>query len=126
MPHEKILVIDDDIHIRQIVAIKLEGAGFVVKPVANGTLGVEVARTFLPDLIVSDFSMPGGIEGIELLKEFRALEGTMDVPIILLTSSAEVATSVDEKLADLAGVTYLAKPFSPRNLVKQVKELLGV
>ncbi|MFC1735399.1 response regulator [Candidatus Hydrogenedentota bacterium] len=126
MDQEKILVIDDDIHIRQIVTIKLEGAGFTVKPVANGTLGLEAAKTFLPDLIVSDFSIPGGIQGVELLRELRAREETADVPIILLTSSAEVATNVDENIGDLAGVTYLAKPFSPRNLVKQAKELLGV
>src|ERR1051325_8134698 len=88
----KTLVIDDDFSVRAAVCFALESANYVVMEAAGGEEGLEIARTELPDLILSDVSMPG-MDGFEVLRQLRSDPATSAIPIILMTGVPERANS---------------------------------
>jgi len=120
----RILVADDEPHIRRVLELKLQGAGFQVRAASNGPEALAAAQEYQPDLMVSDHKMPGGMTGVELIKAVRATAGITDVPIILLTGSVAVLHELDVALAGVQRVTILSKPFSPRSLLKTVQGIL--
>ena len=121
---KRIVVADDEPHIRRVVELKLKGAGYEVTPVASGAAGLEAAMKVLPQLIVSDYRMPGEMNGVDLIKAVRDTPGISDTPIILLTGSVAVVQKLKGALSGVSKVTYLSKPFSPRGLLRQVTEIL--
>ena len=117
-----ILVADDDPDIRDLVAFKLEQAGFDVTAVDNGLAALDTARTQPPDLVVLDVMMPG-MSGIDVCRELRAGGATATLPIILLTARAQEG---DVQVGFGAGADdYVVKPFSPRELVSRVEAVLA-
>jgi CheY-like chemotaxis protein len=122
---KRILVVDDEIHIRQIVEMKLEAAGYDIASAANAEDALETARTFLPHLVVSDYRMPGELNGIEFISELRKILGLKEVPVILLTGSVAITQQLRSSMPDTTKVALISKPFSPRNLVKDIKLILG-
>ena len=114
----KIVVIDDEESVRDVVKAYLERDGFTVYVAANGRDGLALAERRSPDLIVLDLMLPD-ISGEEICQEVR---GRSDVPIVMLTAKA----SEDERIGGLiAGADdYLVKPFSPRELVARVRAVL--
>ena len=117
-----ILVADDDLDIRDLVAFKLEQAGFDVTAVDNGLSALTSARETPPDLVVLDVMMPG-MSGIEVCRELRGDQVTAGLPIILLTARAQEG---DVEVGFGAGADdYIVKPFSPRELVKRVEAVLA-
>jgi DNA-binding response OmpR family regulator len=117
-----ILVADDDMDIRDLVAFKLEQAGYEVTAVDNGLAALTAARQVLPDLVVLDVMMPG-MSGIDVCRELRGDRSTSDLPIILLTARAQEG---DVEVGFGVGADdYIVKPFSPRELVSRVEAVLA-
>jgi len=114
----KIVVIDDEESVRDVVKAYLEKDGFTVYVADNGRDGLALAERRSPDLIVLDLMLPD-ISGEEICQEVRSRS---DVPIVMLTAKA----SEDERIGGLiAGADdYLVKPFSPRELVARVHAVL--
>ncbi len=114
----KILVIDDEPSIINLVQAYLKPEGFEVYTAADGNAGLKAARAFKPDLIILDLMLPG-IDGIELLSRLRR---ESDVYVIMLTARTE---ETDKVVGLSVGADdYVTKPFSPRELVARVKAAL--
>ena len=114
----KILVIDDEPSIINLVSAYLKPEGYEVFTAADGNAGLKAARTFKPDLIILDLMLPG-IDGIELLSRLRR---ESDVYVIMLTARTE---ETDKIIGLSVGADdYVTKPFSPRELVARVKAAL--
>jgi len=114
----KILLVDDDPHIRDMVGFALRRENFVVSEAENGVEALERAASERPDLIVLDIMMPE-MDGTEVCRRLRR---DTRVPIIFLSSRDE---EIDRVLGlELGGDDYVGKPFSPRELVARVKAVL--
>jgi len=119
---KKIIAADDEAHILHIVSMKLRNAGFEVVTAMDGEEALELCRTENPDLLITDYQMPY-MSGLELCKELRREECTRGIPALMLTARG-FDIEPDEMAA--AGIaTVLAKPFSPREVLKRVKDLIG-
>ena len=116
-----VLVADDDADIRELVAFKLEQAGFDVTSVGDGAAALDAIRANPPRLAVLDVMMPG-LSGIDVLRQVRADESLGAVRIILLTARSR-DLDVDAGFASGAD-DYVIKPFSPKELVHRVTALL--
>jgi DNA-binding response OmpR family regulator len=117
-----VLVADDDADIRDLVAFKLEQAGFEVITAEDGPAALSAAHDKSPDVAVLDISMPG-MSGLDVCRMLRADPSTADMMIIMLTARAQ-ETDVEGGFS--AGADdYLVKPFSPRELTSRVQALLG-
>lgn len=118
MSSTKILVVDDEQQILDIVSAYLEREGYEVRTATNGTEGLSLARQYDPDLLVLDIMLPG-MDGLELLARLRR---ESDVYVIMLTARTEET----DKIVGLSvgADDYLTKPFSPRELVARVKAAL--
>jgi len=114
----KILVVDDDEHIRRLVATFLRGAGFELYEAADGVAALALLRATGVDLVVLDVMMPQ-MDGWELCRQLRAAG---DMPILMLTAKGETSQKV--KGFELGADDYLVKPFEPPELVARVRALL--
>ncbi|CAN5343457.1 response regulator transcription factor [soil metagenome] len=120
-PMQKILVVDDEADILDLIAMNLKRQGFEVISAYDGISAVEKARSEKPDLIVLDLMLPGK-DGFTVFRELRADGRSASVPVIMLTAKSEL----DDKIAglELGADDYLTKPFSPRELLLRVRALL--
>lgn len=121
MTARKILVADNEIHIVQVVAIKFRNNGFEVITSDNAGEAFELACRQKPDVIVTDLQMPG-TSSLELIENLRKHPATADIPVVLLT--ARDFTVEDQQISDLRISVCLPKPFSPRELLQTVNEVL--
>jgi two-component system alkaline phosphatase synthesis response regulator PhoP len=121
MSEKKVLVVDDEIHIVHVVAIKLRNNGYEVITAANGSEAYELACSERPDIVVTDFQMPL-MTGLELVEKIRQTESIKDVPIIMLTARSFAIE--DEQKQQLAISECLSKPFSPKELLRSVEDVL--
>ena len=114
----RVLVVDDEPHIRAVLRGYLEAAGFAVSEVADGTAAVDEVRRDPPDLVLLDVMLPGR-DGLEVLREVRTFS---DVYVILVTARTE---EIDKLLGLGVGADdYITKPFSPREVAARVKAVL--
>jgi two-component system OmpR family response regulator len=114
----KILIVDDDPAIRDVVRFALTRAGFEAVEAADGPAALEAFAAAAPDLVVLDVLLPG-LDGIEVCRELRRRSS---VPILFLSSKED---EVDRVVGlELGGDDYIGKPFSPRELVARVRALL--
>ena len=114
----KILVVDDEPSVTNLVSAYLRAEGYEVFAAADGNAGLKAARTFKPDLIILDLMLPG-MDGIELLSRLRR---ESEVYVIMLTARTE---ETDKIVWLYVGADdYVTKPFSPRELVARVKAAL--
>jgi two-component system alkaline phosphatase synthesis response regulator PhoP len=118
MPGARILVVDDEQSILDLVTVYLRREGYEVYTAMDGPGGLKVARALKPDLIILDVMLPG-MDGIQLLTRLRRESG---VYVIMLTAKSEET----DKIVGLSvgADDYLTKPFSPRELVARVKAAL--
>ena len=118
---KRILVIEDTEDNRQIIRDLLSSVGYELIEAVDGAAGVALAQKEHPDLILMDIQLPE-IDGYEATRRIRAIPELKKVPIIAVTS---YALSGDEAKTREAGCDgYVAKPFSPRQLLAKVRELL--
>ena len=121
MPKHRILIVDDEAAIRDMLCLALDAAGFNVLEAENAQQAHASIIDHQPDLVLLDWMMPG-TTGLELLRRLKRDELTAKIPIIMLTAKAEE----DHKIAGLdAGADdYIPKPFSPRELISRVNAVL--
>ena len=117
-----ILVVDDEAHIRQVVSLKLQNAGFTIITARDGDEALEVALATHVDLVLTDFQMPGPT-GLELAQRLHGEAGKRDIPIILLTAHGLGIEPVELAQAGIA--CCISKPFSPREILAKVNSLLN-
>ncbi|MDH4461682.1 MAG: response regulator transcription factor [Spirosomataceae bacterium] len=117
----KILLVDDDPDILELLEYNLVAEGYQVRTAANGLIGVEVAKDFIPDLIVMDIMMPimDGIEAGRIIKQHSALSKTY---LLFLTARAEEYSEV--AAFDIGADDYIIKPVKPRALMSRIKAIL--
>ncbi len=114
----KILIVDDESSITNLVGAYLKPEGYEIFTAADGNAGLKAARAFRPDLVILDIMLPG-MDGIELLSRLRR---ESDVYVIMLTAKTE---ELDKLVGLSVGADdYVTKPFSPRELVARVKAAL--
>jgi two-component system phosphate regulon response regulator PhoB len=117
----KILVVDDEPDVVQLIDYNLKAAGYDVLTAADGEEALKKARSSSPDLIILDLMLPE-VEGVDVCKILRREPGTSAIPIVMLTAKA---SETDRVLGlELGADDYVTKPFSPRELVLRVKRLL--
>ena len=117
----RILVVEDDPDIAELVARYLSKAGFLTDRAASGRDALEAIRLKSPDLLVLDLMLPH-VDGLEICRQVRAYEKTANIPIIMLTARADESERIVG--LELGADDYLAKPFSPNELVARVRALL--
>jgi two-component system phosphate regulon response regulator PhoB len=117
---KKILVVDDEEDILNLLSYNLEKAGFLVVTAEDGPEALELAVKECPDLILLDIMLPN-MEGTEVLKRLKAEGATEGVPVIMLTAKGE---EIDRIVGFELGVDdYITKPFSPRELILRVRAI---
>ena len=116
--HQRVLVVDDEPTIREVVTTYLERDGYVVDAAATGTEAVASLRSSIPDLMILDLMLPG-VDGLSILSELRKQS---NVPVILLTARTDEADRIIG--LELGADDYVTKPFSPRELVARVRSVL--
>lgn len=114
----KLLVVDDDPHIRELVRVFLQNEGFDILEAADGQEALAIMETDQADLVILDIMMPR-MDGWELCRELRK---HYDIPLLMLTAKGETAQKI--KGFELGTDDYLVKPFEPAELVVRVKALL--
>lgn len=117
----RILLIDDEQDLLDLLSYNLEREGFEVLQAADGGKGLRMAGEKLPDLIVLDLMLPG-MDGYEVLKHLKEESMTKRIPVIMLTAKGEVIDRITG--LKLGADDYLSKPFSPRELVLRLKGIL--
>jgi two-component system alkaline phosphatase synthesis response regulator PhoP len=122
MSEKKALIVDDEIHIIQVVAIKLRNNGFEVVTANDCQKALEAALEHKPDVIVTDYQMPV-MDGLELIENLRKQEQTAQIPVIMLTARD---FAIEPKTIEQLKISAcLNKPFSPRELLGKVEEVIA-
>lgn len=117
---KKILIVEDEKDILQLVKLYLEKEGYRTVTASTGSEGLAQVRAETPDLIVLDLMLPE-IDGLEICKRLRSAPETAMLPIIMLTAKAEESDTIIG--LELGADDYVTKPFSPKTLVARVKAL---
>jgi two-component system, OmpR family, alkaline phosphatase synthesis response regulator PhoP len=117
----RVLIVEDDADIRELIRYNLSQEGFVVEEAADGTQALEKVKRRVPDLLLLDLMLPG-MPGLQVCRQMRAERETAHLPILIVTAKG---TEVDKVLGlEMGADDYVVKPFSPRELVARVKALL--
>ncbi|HUO06090.1 MAG TPA: response regulator transcription factor [Candidatus Binataceae bacterium] len=117
----RVLVVEDDADIRELLRYNLDQEGFIVEEAADGAQALEHVKRRVPDLMVLDLMLPG-MPGLEVCRQMRAGRDTAQLPILIVTAKG---TEVDKVLGlEMGADDYVVKPFSPREVIARVKALL--
>ena len=117
----KVLIVDDEVNIRQLVKYNLEKESYQVLEAEDGLQGIRLAKTEIPDLMLLDLMLPQ-MDGLEVCRSLKGNPATAALPIIMLTAKSE---EIDKVIGlELGADDYMTKPFSPRELVARVKAVL--
>jgi len=121
-PQSKVLVIDDEENIIEFIKLGLRYEGFQVESAPDGPQGVAAAQRINPDLIILDWMLPGGMDGLEVCRRLRTNPTTEDIPVLMLTAKDEVRDRVAG--LEMGADDYLTKPFSFEELVARIRAIL--
>ena len=121
MPHEHILVVDDEREILELVTYNLMKEGYRVTGVGSGEEALVATRTGAPDLVVLDLMLPG-VDGLDVCRRLKGDAKTRAIPIVMLTAKGTEADIVAG--LELGASDYVTKPFSPRVLAARVRAVL--
>ncbi len=117
----RVLIVEDDADIRELIRYNLAQEGFIVEEAADGVQALDKVKRRVPDLMVLDLMLPG-MPGLQVCRQMRAERETAHLPILIVTAKG---TEVDKVLGlEMGADDYVVKPFSPRELVARVKALL--
>ncbi len=117
-----VLVVDDETHIQEVLALKLRQAGYAVLTAGDGEEGFQIARENRPALVITDFRMPY-MTGLELGSALAADARTRDIPVLMLTARGHAIDPADLATGNIREVQ--SKPFSPRAILRLVERLVG-
>jgi two-component system phosphate regulon response regulator PhoB len=121
MPKEKILIVDDEEDVLELVRFNLEKDGYKTETASSGEEAITAAKSKMPDLIVLDLMLPG-IDGLEVCKKLKSDSKTENIPIIMLTAKGEESDIITG--LELGADDYITKPFSPKVLTARVRRIL--
>ncbi len=118
---EKVLIIEDEVDIAQLVAFNLERNGYLVDQVHDGREGLKKILKDQPDLVILDLMLPG-LDGYKILKKMQRDPRSHSIPVLMLTAKSQI----DDRLRglELGADDYLTKPFSPKELILRAKAIL--
>lgn len=121
MSSKKIVIVEDEPDILEILSYNLKREGFDVSTALNGTDGLKIIQQVVPDLALLDLMLPG-MDGLEICRELKSHQSTSNIPIIMVTAKGEES---DVVLGLGVGADdYIAKPFSPKELIARVKAVI--
>lgn len=121
MSYGKVLVVDDEEHIVELIKFNLEGNGYEVVEAYDGIKAIELSKEEKVDIVILDLMLPG-IDGIEVCRSLRKNPDTEKIPIIMLTARSE---ETDKVLGlEIGADDYITKPFSVRELIARMKAVL--
>lgn len=119
---KKVLIVDDQQEVREIVKVTLMSDDFMILEAASGAVALEIVKKEKPDLILMDVMMPGEIDGIKAARIIKSDIETKNCKIIILTAKGQ---AFDKQMGYDAGADeYFTKPFSPLDLIKKVDQIL--
>ena len=121
MAKERILIVDDEEDILELVRLSLEKEGYPTLCAESGEKALSIARAELPDAMVLDLMMPG-IDGLEVTRRIKSDPGTAGILIVMLTAKGEEADIITG--LELGADDYVTKPFSPRILIARIRSVL--
>jgi len=121
MTPRKVLVVDDEVHIVHVVAIKLRNNGYEPITAGNGQEAYDLACRENPDIIIADYMMPV-MTGLELLEKLRENEATRNIPFVLLTARNFAIDDVNQQRLKVS--QCITKPFSPKELLRSIEDIL--
>jgi CheY-like chemotaxis protein len=121
MSAKRVLVVDDEVHIVHVVAIKLRNNGYEPLVAGNGQEAYEIACQENPDIIIADYMMPV-MSGLELLEKLRANDQTKNIPFILLTARNFAIDDTHQQQLNVS--QCITKPFSPKELLRTIEDIL--
>jgi len=119
----KILIIEDDQNVAQVLDTRLTSEGFEVVLVGDGLNAIKAAQDHRPDLIILDIMLPGG-DGVSVLQRLRLSTFTNSIPVLVLTGVDSTSYKARVELEGVQG--YLQKPYEPEILLKEVRRILGL
>ncbi|HID75269.1 MAG TPA: response regulator [Planctomycetaceae bacterium] len=119
----RVLICDDEVHILRAAEFKLRRAGWEVEVAGDGQEAWEKIQSQPPDIVVTDYQMPR-LDGIELIQRMRQHAPTRHVPVVMLTARG-FEMSPEELTQRWRVGAVMSKPFSPRELLRQVEQLVG-
>ena len=121
---KKILIVDDQIEVRELVQVTLEIGDYQILSAENGRQAIDIARMEHPDIILMDIMMPGSnVDGLEACRRLKEDAATRDITIVMLSAKGQ-DSDLDAGWA--AGADYyFTKPFSPIALIEKVEEVMG-
>ena len=118
----KILVVDDEKDIRELIVFSLTFAGFEVEAAVDGQDALDKAQEFRPDLVMMDVRMPR-MTGYEACVKMKEMEDLKDIPVVILSAKgqeSEIQTGLEA-----GAYEYILKPFAPDELIERVKEIVS-
>lgn len=116
----RVLLADDDAHIRRILSLKLEQAGYLVTTARDGREAADAAKDARPDILITDYNMPE-MTGLDLCRELERHDTTASIPTIMLTSHD--FRILPEQMKGTSIKQVLGKPFSPRQVIAMIESL---
>ncbi len=123
MEKKRILVIDDEPNLLEVIRLRLEANDYEVLTAQDPLAGLEIAKEEMPDLIIMDVIMPK-VNGLRLLRILKREDETKDIPVIIL--SVKWHDNNHKAGVDAGADYYLTKPYDPKELLDTVKKALGV
>lgn len=123
MPKPVILIVDDQADLRKLIVLTLGNGEYELVEAVDGPRAIEACKQKVPDLILLDLMLPGGMDGIEICQWVRSDPDLAETPVVLLTAADQAAQR--ERAEDVGVDRYLPKPFSPAELRELVRTLLG-
>lgn len=124
MEKKKILVIDDEVDLADLVKTRLEFNNFYVLPCYTSKRALEIAKRERPDLVLLDVMMPDP-DGYEVCKSLKKDKGTSAIPIILFTAKEQEVKKLEDKCRQVGAEDYIVKPYAHEELLAKINRLLG-
>ena len=119
---KRILIVEDDAAMRQVLHLRLKSLNYDTVPVADAVNAMSEARKNPPDLILLDLGLPGG-GGLNLMQRFQTIPRLAVIPIIVL--SARERTAMEQPVLDAGAQAFFQKPADPDALLQKIRKLLG-
>jgi CheY-like chemotaxis protein len=117
-----ILIADDEVYMLRLLELTFKKGGFAVVSCRDGQEALALAASAAPQLIVLDVMMPG-LDGLGALRQLKGNPATREIPVVVLSAKGHSLTKVEAELA--GAVLFLAKPFSPNQLLGEAQKILG-
>ena len=122
-PTHKVLVVDDEPNIVELLQYNLEKTGYEVKTAYNGQEALDIARQYIPDLIILDIMMPK-MDGYQVIRRLKEEERTSTIPVIFLTAKAQMKDVVSGRA--MGADDYVVKPYKFNVLYQKILDLLSL